>query len=266
MSLSKVQRAQLPAALQFTPRLGHGGGVFKSLEEHPPNVQRLMTTAERLYGQHGLDGISLRQIVTAAGQGNNYAVQHHFGSKLGLIQAVSEMRLSALEAERQVMLDAASRDGDRSLERMLGVMLMPLVTVLNKQDLEHYARFMLAVMHLDPQEHPFMQPSNISPVSTVVRSRVAECLPQLPADVLRRRLSLAIGLFLNAASQLGGKLTLGAGGYSSRSLFFQDVFQASLVVLAAPFPPVGYRAGDLEAIGEGEVLSIVRPNAVARRT
>src|SRR6202012_1517455 len=95
-------RAAMP--LQIADSMGQYGPVFKSLEDYPPGAQRLMITAERLYGQHGIDGISLRQLVTAAGQGNNYAVQHHFGSKLGLIQAVSQMRLPALEAGRPKML------------------------------------------------------------------------------------------------------------------------------------------------------------------
>src|SRR5271170_8236314 len=91
-------------------------------KELPKSAQRLLITAERLYGQHGLDGVSLRQIGIAASHGNNYAVQHYFGSKLGLIQAVSEMRLPALEAERRRLLADVHRDRDYTVHRLLGAL------------------------------------------------------------------------------------------------------------------------------------------------
>jgi AcrR family transcriptional regulator len=244
--------------------MGQYRPVFKSLADYPPGAQQLMTTAERLYGQHGIDGISLRQLVTAAGQGNNYAVQHHFGSKLGLIQAISQMRLTALEAERQAMLDAAARDNDYSLERMLGAMMLPLVTVLKEEDLVHYARFTLAVMQLDPLEDPFLKSASFPPASGEIRERVAACLSHLPPDVFRRRLSLANSLFLNAVSQLGGKLRLNAEGYSSRRLFFQDVFDASLAVLSAPFPPRVHRGCEMESISEHATAAPAEPQAAAQ--
>ena len=206
-------------------------------EEYPKTAQRLMLAAERLYGQHGLDGISLRQLVAEAGQANNYAVQHHFGSKLALIQAVSEMRLPAMEAERALLLEAARRDEDYSLPRMLGALLAPLVTVLDDHDLQAYARFTLSVMHLDPHLHPFMKSADISPHSMEIHARLAHCLDHLPVDVFRRRLSLAASLFLNGVSQVGGKLVLSAKGYASRENFFEDIFSAALGVLSAPFPP-----------------------------
>lgn len=206
-------------------------------DEFPPVARRLMITAERLYGQHGLDGVSLRQIVAAAGQSNNNAVPHHFGSKLGLVQATSEMRLPPLEQERHALLARARRDGDDSPERMLGALLIPLVTVLNERDLEPYARFTLAVMKLEPGLHPFVKSADISPASMEIRSRLARRLGHLPQDVFRRRLSLACGLFLSAVSQLGGRLSLSSDGYSSRQVFVQDVFGASVGVLAASYPP-----------------------------
>jgi AcrR family transcriptional regulator len=207
-------------------------------EEFPTVAQRLMLTAERLYGQHGVDGVSLRQIVAAAGQSNNNAVPLHFGSKAGLIQAVSEMRLPPIEAERRILLAAAHRDSDRRIERMLGVLLMPLVTAMNEQDLEHYARFTLAVMRVEPEEHPFVKSADISPASMEIHAQLEDALPHLPPDVFRRRLALACSLFLSGAAQVGGKLRLSPNGYWSRQTFFQDMFGASIAVLNASFPPV----------------------------
>ena len=83
---------------------------------------------------------------------------------------------------------------------MLGVLLMPLVTVLNEHDLEHYARFTLAVMKVEPEQHPFVRSGDISPASMEVHNQLAESLPHLPPDVFRRRLALGrTGDFENLA-------------------------------------------------------------------
>ncbi|MGH6781308.1 MAG: TetR/AcrR family transcriptional regulator, partial [Sphingomonadaceae bacterium] len=49
--------------------------------------ERLMAAGEALIGLHGIDGVSLEDIARGAGQANKYAVQYHFGSRDGLIQA-----------------------------------------------------------------------------------------------------------------------------------------------------------------------------------
>lgn len=209
--------------------------MARLFQEYPKTARKLMLTAERLYGQHGLDGVSLRQLATAAGQANNYVVQHYFGSKLGLIQAVSEMRLPALEARRQVLLDAARAEEDLGVDRMLSCLFSPLVTELEAQDMKDYARFTLAVMHLDPAQHPFARSTDISPASTEIRLKMSESLSHLAPDVFRRRLALSASVFLNGVSELGGKLKLSPGGYASHAQYRSDVFEAALAVLTCRF-------------------------------
>jgi len=211
------------------------------LQKFPPIAQRLLLAGERLYGQHGVDGVSLRQIVAAAGQGNNNAIPLHFGSKLGFIQAISEMRLPPLEKARLILLDRAHADGDLGARRMLRILLMPLAAEMNAHDFEHYARFTLAVMRVEPEEHPFVKSADISPASMEVHRRLQQALGHLPTDVFRRRLALACNLFLGSASQVGGKLRLTRNGYKSRALYFEDMFEAALAVLAPPFPPDGWQ-------------------------
>src|SRR2546429_3278612 len=65
--------------------------------------EQLVLTAERLFALHGLDGVSLRQISTEAGNANNSAVQYHFGSKERLIQAIFEYRIPALARRRRLL-------------------------------------------------------------------------------------------------------------------------------------------------------------------
>lgn len=64
----------------------------------------ILDAAEQLFAQHGHDNTSMRQITSAAGV-NLSAVNYHFGSKDGLVQAVFQRRLRALNDERLALLD-----------------------------------------------------------------------------------------------------------------------------------------------------------------
>ena len=48
----------------------------------------ILTTAERLFAEYGIEVVSNRQISEAAGQGNNAAVNYHFGTKADLVRAI----------------------------------------------------------------------------------------------------------------------------------------------------------------------------------
>ena len=47
----------------------------------PTTALQLLLAAERLFAEHGLAGVSLRQISIEAGSSNNSAIRYHFGSK-----------------------------------------------------------------------------------------------------------------------------------------------------------------------------------------
>src|SRR3546814_9304709 len=89
----------------------------RCFEDYPEGAQQILLVAEKLFGDHGLTGVSLRQITTAAGQANNSIIHHYFGSRAGLVQAVYEMRLPALDRDRQKLLDAFSSEGDPTVDR-----------------------------------------------------------------------------------------------------------------------------------------------------
>lgn len=68
-------------------------------------VSRLRRSAERLFAEHGVDGVSLRQITKEAGQRNVTAVNYHFGSRDGLLRAVLEYHLAELRIRHRTLVD-----------------------------------------------------------------------------------------------------------------------------------------------------------------
>src|SRR3546814_15309737 len=102
----------------------------RCFEDYPEGAQQILLVAEKLFGDHGLTGVSLRQITTAAGQANNSIIHHSFGSRAGWVQAVYEMRLPARDRVRQKLLDALSSQGTTTLDQLYGALELP--ALMNK--------------------------------------------------------------------------------------------------------------------------------------
>ncbi|MEU9309667.1 helix-turn-helix domain-containing protein [Streptomyces sp. NPDC048256] len=72
----------------------------------------LIRAAERLFAVKGVDGASLNEIKRAAGQRNAMALQYHFGDRAGLLRAVLDKHLPAVDTRREVLLQQYEDSGD----------------------------------------------------------------------------------------------------------------------------------------------------------
>jgi AcrR family transcriptional regulator len=91
--------------------------------------ERVLEVAERLFAERGLDAVSVRDIVAAAGA-NLGAINYHFGTLDRLIEAVFERRLIPSAQEQLRALEAVeTAAGDRppELEGVLEAVFRPLV-------------------------------------------------------------------------------------------------------------------------------------------
>ncbi|MCF8587540.1 TetR/AcrR family transcriptional regulator [Gordonia liuliyuniae] len=73
---------------------------------------RLLSAAEKLFAERGLDAVSNRQISEAAGQANNYAVGYHFGTRTELLNALLELHVEILDPIRLRTLDTIGTEPD----------------------------------------------------------------------------------------------------------------------------------------------------------
>jgi AcrR family transcriptional regulator len=110
---------------------------------------RLVLVAERLFAVRGIDGVSLRQIATEAGSGNNSAVRYHFGSKSGLIFAIFQHRLPEIVSQRRLLV-ARSDQGD--LRSRLEAQILPVLAMSNDPE-NHYVSFVEQIQR-GGQGHP----------------------------------------------------------------------------------------------------------------
>lgn len=91
---------------------------------------RILDAAERLFADRGFDATSLRRI-TAEADVNLAAVNYHFGSKAGLLEAVFRRRVEPLNTERLARLEALQhdRDGRPAVEAILKTFIEPALRV-----------------------------------------------------------------------------------------------------------------------------------------
>ncbi|MDP6377154.1 MAG: TetR family transcriptional regulator [Pseudomonadales bacterium] len=89
--------------------------------------RQLMRAAESLFAEQGLANVSVRAIVTAAGQRNESALHYHFGGREGLIAALHEERTGQIREEREGMLANLLRGGGAlALHDLASVMVRPV--------------------------------------------------------------------------------------------------------------------------------------------
>ena len=84
---------------------------------------RILNAAEKLFGEKGFDGTSLRDITTEA-LVNLAAVNYHFQSKESLMDAVIERRFAPVNQRRMDMLDAAGPSP--TVEQVVAAFVSPL--------------------------------------------------------------------------------------------------------------------------------------------
>lgn len=160
--------------------------------------ERLLVSGERLIGLHGIDGISLEDIARHAGQANKYAVQYHFGGRDGLIQAILDARIAAVEVRRRALFDRMDR---ASVQSILSVFVLPLAEQVDADGDCAFARFLLQfATQFQPWPnivHP-LQAAGQGSVSLALFDALCAAIPGVAPAVLGQRLTLLMHLPLRA--------------------------------------------------------------------
>jgi AcrR family transcriptional regulator len=149
---------------------------------------RLIRAGERLFAEHGIEVVSLRQITRAAGQRNATALQYHFEDRRGLVRAILAKHGVDVEAERHGMLDELEARSGVSTREWVQALVLPAAAKLADRDGgRDYLRITAELMNRpDPR---FDRQSLEDTRSSVNRWRklVAPLMPELAVNRLHRR-------------------------------------------------------------------------------
>jgi len=103
--------------------------------------ERLILEAESLFGERGIDGVTMRMICEAADQKFAGSVQYHFGDRLGLLFAVFEYREDQLQPQRQALIDEGRKTGQLDNVRfLLRILFEPNFRMYEEQGTISYMR------------------------------------------------------------------------------------------------------------------------------
>ena len=174
-----------------------------------PVQRRLLDAAERLIGEQGIDGVSLRSINAEAGS-NVAAAHYHFGSKESLVRAVLARRMSVLAGERFEMLAALEHDPAPPVRAVVEVFTLPLVRLAATDDGAAYVRFLSA---LDRGGEPWLHvlEEGFRPQWERLAPVFARAMPSIPEARRDVRMSVAGTTLLHMladAERYAGRLSL----------------------------------------------------------
>jgi AcrR family transcriptional regulator len=151
--------------------------------------QKILDTAERLFGERGYDATSLRQIIAEAGV-NLAAVHYHFGSKEELLDEVVVRRVGPINAARMANLDLLeAAGGSPAVEKVLEAFLLPTAEAANRnpQVVKLMGRILAEGLMPSMLEKHFRVPAGR------FLGALRKALPDLPEDELLWRVHFMAG-------------------------------------------------------------------------
>jgi AcrR family transcriptional regulator len=91
---------------------------------------KLLSAAEQLFAERGVDAVSLREITRAAGARNVIAVQYHFEDRAGVLTAILAKHLPDVDARRHALLDEIEAGAEPTARAIAGALVRPLAAKL----------------------------------------------------------------------------------------------------------------------------------------
>lgn len=167
----------------------------------------IMREAERLFAERGFNGVSLREIAAQAGQRNVGSVQYHFKNKAGLIAAIFERRMQAIEAQRQAMF--AAIDTNATIAAQMRALVAAVVAPLAHEIIEHgtssrYVRFLAlylsdhSVFARRARQRRLAGGRVVARTAFAIFARIAELQPHVPGEVHDLRMRLLFNQVVHA--------------------------------------------------------------------
>jgi AcrR family transcriptional regulator len=172
----------------------------------PGSRERLLDAAERLFAEHGYDGVALRKIAGAA-RVNLGTIPYFFGTKENLFKAVILRRVEPIQRERRARLQALLRTpAELTLENILAAILEPVF----RGSREHVTfRKLAGRSATDPAPQVRKVMDEIYDVGTLLGPKALRTVcPELTADEFHWRLTCLYGAMFYILADTGRMQTI----------------------------------------------------------
>ncbi|MFI9326114.1 TetR/AcrR family transcriptional regulator [Kitasatospora sp. NPDC052868] len=212
--------------------------------------EKLLRAAEELFATRGVEGAPTRDITRLAGQGNPSAVQYHFGSREGLLDAIMaarQERTGQALAPRLAGLGPAGPTGVADLPDLLGALIAAEATELRTRHGRYCLRIAAQINHHGgvraraphPTSAPAAAPTGAAPTGGGHRrvvGMVEDRLRDLPEPLRLERIDLALTLIGAALADRAQQYLTGSTPLTDEEAFLADLGAMSAAMLTAPAP------------------------------
>ena len=207
--------------------------------DKPDTRASLLNAAESLFASNGIDNTSVREVNQLAAQRNTSAIRYHFGGMPGLLEALIEERMSALDRARSVALTRLENESDTQrlgVHALAGVLLHPLIDrAETNESWACWARVLSQLISVRGQEHRVLWEGRFDQTTRRVFAVMRKQAPAMPAVLWQQRVSDSM-LFTTGSicerverrSQPDAKRGLSAARYR------ENLIQTATAILLAP--------------------------------
>ncbi|MCZ6831653.1 MAG: TetR family transcriptional regulator [Gammaproteobacteria bacterium] len=191
--------------------------------------QLLVSTATRLFAEHGLDGVSLAEINRAAGQRNATALHYHFGGKEGLVQAIFHKHTERVSRLRETMLEQLPETAD--IANLVPVLIVPLAQqVLDEDGGIHYLLFLAQLMNNPGLPRGEMDRHSSQVLAEQLR-RFQTALEHVPEEIRALRVNFTVLMTFNSLASYAAEVQRNGFDAARHQLVMEQLVAAAIAVL-----------------------------------
>ncbi|WP_371481843.1 TetR/AcrR family transcriptional regulator [Kitasatospora sp. NBC_00315] len=195
--------------------------------------EKLLRAAEQLFATRGVEAALTRDITRLAGQGNPSAVQYHFGSREGLLDAI--MAGSRDRTERALAPWLPGLDG-AALPELLGALITAEATELRTGRGRHCLRISAQLGHAGGVRPGSPWPPQAGGGHRAVIRLVENRILNLPEPIRLERIDHVLTLVCAALAGRAQQYLSDTVPLTDEETFLADLTVVSAAMLAAPAP------------------------------
>lgn len=192
--------------------------------------EALLRQAERLFARRGLYQVQVREIVEAAGQRNVSALNYHFGSREGVLDAILSRHGDPTDLARGEVLAAVGRDA--CSRDLVAALVVPYTAHLETPEGRDYLRIVAQLSATFSSWRTLG--SGTGPWLIEILSILEDRPDDLPVEVRRERVIELIMLMTVAASERARMLEKAAEQPLDAQTFAANLTDVLVGVLEAP--------------------------------
>jgi AcrR family transcriptional regulator len=192
---------------------------------------------EKMTGKRGDTRLRLMQINAAAGQRNESALHYHFGSKTGLVDAILNARVGAVDRVRAARVEALIAAGlTHDLKAVIRATFEPLTGLLDTEEGVRFVRFAAQVLNDPDFDLPTVALKSGFEGISRANALIVAALGDLVPEVAVQRQRLMIEMVLTSLA-LWTRRPDAMTNEPARRFFVESLFDALAGALTAPVSP-----------------------------